>query len=286
MEDRDLRTSSGMIDGIAYETAGGGPSLLFIHSGIADSRMWEPQWTAFAAEFRVVRVDLRGFGKSGPRRAGAADHDDIVRVMDHLGVDSAVLVGSSFGGNVAVDLALTHPARVRALVLAATLAGMIEPGPELTRVWEESEAAFEAGELDRGVEIELRAWVDGPRRTPEQVDPDVRAFVRTMNRAIWERAAAEEQIADDAPEIDRARRLGEIKIPALLIEGELDQPSVEASMNRLAGELARAERVVVRGAAHFPNLEGPESFNDAARAFLARLPETKTGDPSHGKDRR
>src|SRR5689334_10269513 len=98
MADRDLRTSSGVIDGIAYETAGSGPALLFIHSGIADSRMWEPQWSAFAPGFRVVRIDLRGFGKSGPRRAGATDHDDVVGVMDRLGIDSAVLVGSSFGG--------------------------------------------------------------------------------------------------------------------------------------------------------------------------------------------
>jgi pimeloyl-ACP methyl ester carboxylesterase len=268
---RDLAGETGAIDGLAFASDGEGPALLFVHSGIADRRMWAPQIDALAPFFRCLRVDLRGFGESGPRQAGATDHDDLAALLDALGVDRAVVIGSSFGGNVAVDFALTHPERVAGLVLAATLAGMTTPGPALRRIWEETDAALEAGELDRGVDLEVRAWVDGPRRAPEQVDPSVREQVRAMNRTIWERAATEEQVESDAPPIDRAGRLDEIAVPVLLIEGELDQPDVAASLQLLTERIPNAELRIIGGAAHFPNLERPDEFNALALAFLERI---------------
>lgn len=270
-EERDHARPRSPRDGLAFLDEGDGPALLFLHSGIADARMWTPQVSAFAPRRRCVCPDLRGFGASGPRRAGTTDADDLAGLLDALGIDRVVVIGSSYGGQVAVEFALTYPSRIAGLVLAATLAGMTEPGPKLRQIWKETDAALMTGELDRGVELELRAWVDGPRRRPDQVEPGVRELLRVMNRKIWERAAAEEQPESDDPEFDLVGRLAEIAVPALLIKGELDQPDVAASLRVLAERLPDAEPRKIAGVAHFPNLERPEEFNALTRAFLIRI---------------
>jgi len=270
MADRDQSVAGAPATTLAFESTGAGAALLFIHAGIADHRMWGPQWNAFRPSFHLVRVDLRGFGNSPGKTANDEDPEDLTPVLDRLGVGKVALVASSFGGNVAVDFALTHPSRTTALVLVGTLAGMSDPSLQLAAIWTEIEAAQEAGEIERGLELENRAWVDGPSRTPAQVDPDVREFVRTMNRRVWERAASESPLGSSAPPVDRVGRLGEIAVPTLLIEGTLDQPDVGISMDRLALGIPHAQRIRISDAAHFPNLEQPETFNAATLAFLRR----------------
>lgn len=264
-----------LLDELNSQAAGNGPAVLLIHAGITDARMWEPQWPSFTQAFRVIRADLRGFGKSARRTVDGADHHDLARLLDWLGIERVALVGSSFGGNVAVDFALTYPERTSALVLSGTLAGMTDPSPRLREIWNETDAAQTGGEIERGVELELRAWVDGPVRAPDEVDAEVRAAVRTMNRSIWERAIAEPPPETSEPPVDRVERLSEIAVPVLLVEGTLDQPDVAASMDRLAQGIPRAERICIPGTAHFPNLERPAAFNEAVLEFLPRVSPTR-----------
>jgi 3-oxoadipate enol-lactonase len=271
MSERDLAPLDTSENGLWFETVGAGQDVLLIHAGIADSRMREPQWRPLSQKFRLTRVDLRGFGKSPRRVVAGADHIDLVRLLDRRGIERIVVIGSSFGGNVALDFALTFAERASALVLVGTLAGMTAPTPQLRAVWAETDAAQTAGEIERGVELENRAWVDGPLRTADEVDAGVRASIAAMNRRVWERVIAGPPPERSEPPIDRVGRLEEITVPVLLIEGTLDQPDVGASMNRLARGIPHAERIRIPGAAHFPNLERPAEFNPAVLAFLKRV---------------
>ena len=101
-----------------FEHAGEGAHVVLIHAGIADSRMWAPQWAAWEGRFALTRLDLRGFGRSG-RQTGSFSHAaDVLAVLDATRIDRAALVGASFGGRVALDLAAAHPERVTGLVVA------------------------------------------------------------------------------------------------------------------------------------------------------------------------
>jgi len=104
-------------------TAAAGPPLVCLHAGVTDRRLWAPQREALGASHRVVAYDRRGFGETRLPLAGSREAfsqvGDLLRVLDALQLDRAVLIGCSQGGRIAIDAALAHPQRVRALVLVA-----------------------------------------------------------------------------------------------------------------------------------------------------------------------
>src|SRR4051794_15693380 len=100
-----------------HEITGAGPTVVFIHEGIADSRMWDPQWASFAARYRLVRCDLAGFGQTPVGALPLAHARDVLDLLDGLGISSAGVVGASLGGRVALELAVARPDLVQALVL-------------------------------------------------------------------------------------------------------------------------------------------------------------------------
>ncbi|HYI24821.1 MAG TPA: alpha/beta fold hydrolase, partial [Thermomicrobiales bacterium] len=170
------------------EEAGSGRAVVLVHSGITDCRMWDDQWIPLTRDCRVIRYDLRGHGRSSIPPAPFAHAEDLHALLNTLRIESAVLIAASMGGEVALGFALDYPDRVDGLVLVNTLAGMDTPSETLRTGWRAMEAAFDAGKLDEAVEIELRMWVDGPRRSPDQVDSGVRERVREMDFALLQRA--------------------------------------------------------------------------------------------------
>jgi pimeloyl-ACP methyl ester carboxylesterase len=256
---------------LTYEVAGAGPALVLIHAGIADSRMWDGLFARWAASHRVLRYDLRGFGRSGRASGTFAHRDDLRALLDTLGIDRAAVLGISFGAGVALDFALAYPERVSALVLAAARPGGMQPPPDLTEVWEAEEEALARGDLDAANEVDLRAWVDGPHRTPDQVDPDVRARMREMNRLVLEREAAETDADPQPLDPPAVERLGEVRAPTLLVVGDLDRPGTLTGTERLAEGIPEARRVVIPGAAHMVPLEGPDRFAELVEEFLEQV---------------
>jgi 3-oxoadipate enol-lactonase len=256
---------------LAYDQAGGGPVLVLMHAGICDRRMWDAQFATFVRTHRVLRYDARGFGASNLPPGTYAHHDDLRALLDALGIERATLVAVSMAGGIALKAALTYPERVGGLILSTTGAAASEPSAAVKQLWVDAEAAYEAGDLAKGVEIESRGWVDGPHRSPAEVDPDVRERVRVMNTALWERVAREPDAGEEEEFAPPVRdRLGEIGVPTLLIVGDLDQPHIVGSMERLAASIPGAETVVMRGTAHLPSMERPEEFNRAVEEFLNR----------------
>ncbi|MDO8432762.1 MAG: alpha/beta hydrolase [Candidatus Binatus sp.] len=255
---------------IYFETAGRGPALIFVHAGVSDRRMWDPQFEAFAAEYQVIRLDLRGFGKSRMTQGPYANRDDLASVLDAIGVTSAVLVGCSMGGATAIDFTLEHPETVSALVLVgAGVSGWKDWSPQTFNHFGQMMRLIQQGDSASARDLEARYWIDGPSRDAAKVDSAYRARAAELHRENFsvERFSHQEQELSP-PAIGR---LGEIKCPATVIIGDSDADDIRALGARLATEIAGARLVTIENGAHLPNLEHPDRFNRILREFLARL---------------
>ena len=247
-----------------YEVAGSGHPLVLIHEAIADSRMYDDQFAAFAARYRVIRYDVHGHGRSGLPAGPYTDHDTLRDLLHHLGVGRTAVLGMSAGGRIAIDFALAHPAMVDALILAASAVGGYPVSDAVKERWAEFGAALARGDVPGAVELALRMWVDGPRRAPEQVDPAVRERVRELMAHRFTLPESHPQPLEP-PAISR---LGEIRVPTLIIVGDGDQPEILAIADLLCEGIPGARRAVIPGVAHLPNLERPAEFNRLVLDFL------------------
>jgi len=269
----EIETGLAEINGaqLYYEIAGAGQPVVFIHAGIADSRMWNRQFDAFAERYRVLRYDHRGMGRSSMPPGPFALRDDLDALVRHFNMAPAVLIGCSMGGGAELDCALEHPDVARALVLvgAGVSGSPLKPTEEMNKFWEQVDELAGKGDLDGANEIELRIWVDGVRRTPDQVDPSVRALVREMNLASFTRDEEHKQGQSQPPQPPAYGRLGEIQVPTLVIVGANDQPLIVQTADILASQIPGARKVVMEGLAHVPNMEKPAEFNQIVLGFLA-----------------
>jgi pimeloyl-ACP methyl ester carboxylesterase len=241
---------------------------VLLHEGICDSRMWDPQWENWARSHRLLRFDFRGYGRSPLEPGPYASARDVIELLDRHGFEQTALVGVSLGGRVALEVALAQPDRVSALVLVGSGLPAHDWSEEMKAAWGEEGAAFGAGDLDGAVEVCMRTWVDGPRRRPEDVDPDVRARVAEMQKRAYELQLPIEEDEEELLVEDVAQRLGEIAVPTLVLTGEEDQPDIQAIADRLASEIPGARRATIANTAHVPSMERTAEFDELVLGFL------------------
>jgi pimeloyl-ACP methyl ester carboxylesterase len=256
-----------------YEVQGEGHPLVLIHEGIADSRMWDDQMPDFAARYKVIRYDLRGFGKSDVPPGPYAPGDDLYALLQHLGVEKAYLLGGSMGGGIAIDFTLAHPEMVGALIpVCAGLSGFRPEMGEAGKAFiAQYEAVEQSGDAARLNEFEVHLWVDGLGRTPEQVSPAVRERVREMNAGVIARSAEQQQTQPRPLNPPAAGRLGEINVPTLVIVGAEDHAGIQQTADKLVAEIPGARKAVIADTAHVPNKEKPDEFNRLVLDFLGGL---------------
>ena len=271
----DERSTTGVAEvgeaRLAYEIAGEGDPLVLVHAGVADKRMWDDQFAAFAALFRTVRYDLRGYGDSTMPPEPFAHHDDLRAVLDALAIERAHLVGLSLGGKTALDAALAFPERVAGLVIVGASPSGAPPSKEMTSAWQAVDDLVEADDVAGAIELELRMWVDGPGRAPGSAPADVRERVRVMEDLAFARAASEpepEVRRLDPPAIDR---LDEVRSPTLVVVGDRDYAEIVGHALRMAAVNPNARLEIVPGVAHMVNMEAPEAFNRLVLDFLHGL---------------
>ena len=271
-----MESESGFLEvgnaNLFYEVAGEGQPIVMIHAGVADSRQWNDEFAQLAQDFRVLRYDMRGYGRSEPAEGKYTNLNDLRALLDHLGFRQPVVaIGCSMGGTLAMDLALAEPERVKALV-------MVDSGPSGLRLdvpdhpsAAAAEEAYEAGDLDRLAELEAQIWFDGIERRPEDVDPRMRKLALEMNRLALAHDARNlgERLAD--AETPAVERLNDVKMPVLVILGENDVPFMQAAADLMVQKIPSARKVVIEDAAHLPNLEHPEQFEQILRAFLGEV---------------
>lgn len=253
-----------------YEVAGSGPALLLVHAGIADNTMWDDQFAPFTERYRMVRFDMRGFGRTEKPPTPYTTRGDMRELLQHLGIERAAVLGCSMGGSASLDFALEYPAMTEALILVGSgVSGAPFEVGDLAARWDEIEAAFESDDLALGTELETRMWVDGPYRSPDAVDPAVRAKAYAMNLHANEMYSEEGQNQPlDPPALER---LDQLRVPTLVIVGDQDVPQTQAQADLLASRIAGARKVVIPNTAHLPNMEQPALFNRIVLEFLDGL---------------
>ena len=254
---------------LSYDTAGSGPALVFLHAGIADRRMWQPQLDHFADRYRCVAFDMRGFGESPLPDGLFSPRKDIADLLDLLDIDRAVIVGCSMGGATALEFAIEYPERVDSLVLVNSGApGRVpEGGYYEAPGWDDAVAAFKAGDFETVADFDVDLWVVGVHREASAVDPELRALVREMDLIALRNEEQREDITEML-EPPAGKRLAEISAPTLVIVSELDVPDMEPLGDLLANEITGARKVTLPGVTHLPSLEDPDAFNAALNGFL------------------
>ncbi|MBA3531437.1 MAG: alpha/beta hydrolase [Ardenticatenales bacterium] len=256
-----------------YEVTGEGTPLVLIHAGVADHTMWDAQVAAFAPHYRVIRYDMRGFGRSRTESCEFSNRQDLRDLLAHLGVKSAYVLGISRGGHIALDFALEFPDQVKGLILVAAGVGGYQLGDavipaEEQAMFDEMEQLLEAGEFDRLNEMEVHAFVNGPGQPADRADPAVRALIARLNRANYGR---EDGKATPLPLTPPAfERLAEVHVPTLVLIGDLDETVSVLMADALAKGIPGATKVAFPDVAHMVNLEQPERFNHGVLGALER----------------
>ena len=266
LEERGIQTGFADINGskLFYEVAGNGPVLVLAHAGIADSRMWDDQLPVFAQNYRVIRFDFRGYGRSTSNGGPFFLHEDLCQLLRFLHVERADLIGCSLGGRVIIDLALAYPEMVNSLVVAGSgLGGYQFEGEALMRYIEQILAARKQEDHEREIELMLSLWVDGQGRTSDQINPQVRERARQMLFGRPEIQGEGRQLEPNA-----IGRLNEINAPTLIIIGDREEENVTTISEILASNIRGAQKVIIPNTAHLANMEEPEIFNKIVLEFL------------------
>lgn len=265
---------------IHYKNAGSGaPAFVLLHGFGASLFSWREVMGPISRLGSVLAFDRPAFGLTerplewdGPNPyAPAAQVETTIAMLDLMGAEQAILVGHSAGGTISMLAALRYPERVRALVLVdpAVYAGGGAPGwikpllgtPQLRRIG----PVLVRGIGERGESIIRTAWHDPDKITP----PIIEGYRKPLRAHDWDRALWELTLASEQSRL--AGRLGELKLPVLVITGDDDRIVPTADSIRLAGELPNATLVVVPNCGHLPHEECPEEFMRAVREFVAGL---------------
>src|SRR6266566_284760 len=262
-----------------YEVAGAGHPLVLNHGGLVDNHLWDDQFDEFAKHFKVVRYDIRGFGDSGMIKNGMEPYSMeryLHSLLQFLGIEKTYMLGLSMGGSLAIDFTLQYPEMVDALItVGAGLSGSEEDDPEeLKAKFAEMDEAFKNGDIARSVEISLQIWTDGPNRTPQQVDPQVRERVRAMTTHNFERGD-DEDVRPQHLEPPAAGRLSEIHVPTLIIVGDQDVELILTIADTLEKGIVGAKKVIIKGTAHHLNMEKPGDFNRAVIEFWEQVGKSR-----------
>jgi len=215
------------------------------------------------AGYRVVAIDLAGFGRSAVATETDAPWRDVLETCDEIGVHEFVLVGNSFGGAVAMRVAATAPERVSGLVLVSAPPLELEPSPRLRAAWDAEEEALSDGDIDAATAAVVDAWTL----------PDAPAELREQVAAMQSRALELQLDAPEPPEapdpLEEPEALAGVGVPALVIAGELDMPDFLEGATPLAEALGGGEPTVIAGAGHLAPLEQPQAFEELLLGFLA-----------------
>ena len=253
-------TESGFIPlhdvALYFEAAGAGEPLILLHGLGLNLHLWDDQFAAFAERFRVIRYDLRGFGRSLPTTATPFSHaEDLKNLLDQLCIDRAHLLGLSLGGRIATDFALRYPRRVARLVLADAALG----GYRFNEDWyARLNAVLQCGKAG-DVAAAKALWLAHPLFDAVKTQPSTSGrFSEIANSDAgwhWLHQGLEQGIAPAA-----AKRLQEIAARTLIVVGEQDLADFHVIAKLLESGIPHAEKRDIRDAGHIVNMEAPIAF--------------------------
>jgi len=242
-----------------YDEAGSGPSLVLLHGGLGDSGLWEPVVPFLAGRFRVIRTDLRFFGRSTGPAAPWSWHADVVGLLDELGIERLALAGLSLGGRIALELALDAPDRIGALVLVAPGLSGHEAAPYSAEQEARYDAAEAAGDLNGMMDVDFEVWA--PLGATEQM--------ARLWHATPDASPPPDGVYPLAPAGGDARsRLEELAVPSLVVTVTHDPEDFRAIGPLIASEAVNARHVELESD-HYVTLREPQLVAQTMLGFLA-----------------
>jgi pimeloyl-ACP methyl ester carboxylesterase len=268
--------SEGEIQGLHhyYEQTGEGTSLVFIHGAFADSQIWEPQWHYFSSQYRLIRYDLRGHGKTGisqlDRYSMNTFADDLKSLLDSLKLFSPVLCGLSWGGSIAQAFAVRNPTRVKALILAGSsvsirltvidklLSDILFPKwamlltIRMLSVENFTRFSLWLARLTRG-----KQWLSQDEATQEYLENCMLAMNSNEYMKIWEAIYGFNLLP-----------LENITCPTLVLNGEYEPKSAFRHTKEILRRVPQALARVVPKASHAMNIDNQNAFNHHLEEFL------------------
>lgn len=254
----------------AGEEAGQGETIVFIHAGVADRRMWRDQLAGLSDRYHCIAYDARGAGQTTSPNESFYDYKDLHALLDTLDVGTVTLVGCSNGGAIAIDFALAWPERVCSLVLMAPgIRGAPRPrsrSQELQEIERQLTMADMDDDEQRYNEIEAHLWLDGPRCPEGRVaDPALRQLFLDMNLIQLREST---KLGLRGRPADVYDQLDKLHMPTLLIVGEHDLLELVGLCGRLNRTIPNARLERMMGVAHLPSMEQPERVNQILRTFF------------------
>jgi 2-succinyl-6-hydroxy-2,4-cyclohexadiene-1-carboxylate synthase len=264
------------VGGVSYHcrSGGSGPPVLLLHGFMGSLAMWQPWWDAWGSTCRLLAVDFLGHGRSDAiRRDGPADMkrtvDDLLALMDHEHFDRVDVVGYSMGGRVALALAVSHPNRVRRVILESASPGL--QGSEARRLrWQQDDERALMLETD-GLERFVRYWESLPLFASQtQLNAEVIAAIRRSrldNRAIGLAASLRELSTGRQPSYWGA--LPSVSAPALLITGASDEKFSHIAQT-MREVMPNATWQEVPAVGHAVHLEAPDVFGALVQSSLTQ----------------
>ena len=263
-----IKADSGYInvDGskLFYEEAGEGETLVLLHDGILHHVIWNEQFPVLAKNYRVIRYDRRGFGKSLPPKDPFSHVDDLNQLFTQLKIDNAIVFGMSAGGGLAIDFTLKYPEKVNAMVLVgAVVSGygysthFFTRGGRITSLSEY---------LDPPKFIQYFGWEDPYEIYPENIEAKEK-FLRILKANPQNVRGALGNLAQP-PDRPAVKFLSEINVPVLILVGEFDIPDVHAHSGVIEAGISNAKREIIFNSGHLIPLEQTEAFNSSVLKFL------------------
>ncbi|MBI4514320.1 MAG: alpha/beta fold hydrolase [Deltaproteobacteria bacterium] len=257
-----------------YEEAGAGSAVVLAHGGGGDLSQWRHQVPALAAHHRVIAFDARGHGRSAastPPGRITDFADDIAELLRHLGIARAHLIGATLGGVAVLEFALARPAAVQSLVLISTAPDTTE---EMRLRFEASAEVVESGDL-AGFAEGFISFIFSSDFADSHPD-DLADFRQRLERIDPAGYAASIRALGNRP--DLTPRLGQLRVPALIVTGALDPiPTSAPGAALLAQALPNARNQVIPDAAHLPQIERPDLFNRLVLDFFAAAERQAAG---------
>lgn len=246
-----------------YEVAGKGDNIVLLHDGMVNRQIWDDQFPILSENYRVVRYDRRGYGKSSDPQEKYSLIEDLNQVLKQLKIDKAILFGMSSGGRLALDFTITYPEKVNGLVLVgAVVAGF----------------GYTSHMTNRGGHFNPQAYLsdsDGVNKYFIMDDPyeiysgNIKAKEKVMKLLPY--LARDNRVPTRPPEKVAVKCLSEIKVPALILVGEYDIPDVHAHAGVINAGITNSKREIIPKSGHLIPVEQPEVFNEVVMNFLKKL---------------
>jgi 3-oxoadipate enol-lactonase len=241
--------------------------MLFLHGMGGDRSNFRPQLAHFAKRYRAVAWDAPGFGRSYPwyELSFAAMADAAAVLLDQVETDTAIIVGHSMGGMVALELAARHSERLRALVLSGTSPAFGDPnGPWQQQFVRDSLAPVENGNrLSDHAEALIRDVI-GANADPAGVQLAIDSMARTPHDTY-------RAVLNNLIRFDRRDILSRITVPTLVIAGAEDAKAPPTMLERMAAKIPDGRFISLPDAGHLANLERPDAYNATIDRFLATI---------------